>query len=39
VLSVGPIPLLIWIATFVAYFGFIEIRVLCSHCPHYAEKG
>jgi len=19
------------------YFGLIEIRVMCSHCPHYAE--
>ena len=19
------------------YFGFLEIRVMCSHCPHYAE--
>ena len=39
VLSVGLIPLLIWVAVFVAFFGFIEIRVLCSHCPHYTEKG
>jgi hypothetical protein len=23
----------------VGYFGFIEIRVMCSHCPHYAEPG
>jgi hypothetical protein len=21
------------------FFGFIEIRVMCSHCPHYAEEG
>ena len=23
----------------VAFFAFIEIRVMCSHCPHYAEPG
>jgi hypothetical protein len=28
-----------WIAFILSYFGFIEIRVLCSHCPHYAEEG
>ena len=31
----------IWITgiavLFVAYFGFFEIRAMCSHCPHYAE--
>lgn len=21
------------------FFGFFEIRILCSHCPFYAEKG
>ena len=26
-----------WIGLAVSYFGFIEIRVMCSHCPHYAE--
>jgi hypothetical protein len=26
-----------WIIFLVAFFGFIEIRVMCSHCPHYAE--
>jgi hypothetical protein len=20
-------------------FGLLEIRVMCSHCPHYAEAG
>ncbi len=24
---------------FLLYFGLIEIRVMCSHCPHYAESG
>jgi hypothetical protein len=28
-----------WIGLIVGYFGFIEIRVMCSHCPHYAEPG
>ncbi len=26
-----------WLIFVVAFFGFIEIRVMCSHCPHYAE--
>lgn len=30
--------LLPWLAIVIAFFGFIEIRVLCSHCPHYAES-
>lgn len=28
-----------WAALFVAYFGFIEINVMCAHCPHYAEPS
>lgn len=28
---------LFWLAFIFLFFGFIEIRVLCSHCPHYAE--
>jgi len=31
--------LVIYIISLPAYFGFIEIRVMCSHCPHYAEPG
>lgn len=27
-----------WLLFVIAFFGFIEIRVMCSHCPHYAEK-
>lgn len=27
----------IWIIFTFSYFGLIEIRVMCSHCPHYAE--
>ena len=26
-----------WIMIIIVFFGFIEIRVMCSHCPHYAE--
>ncbi len=26
-----------WIVIIITFFGFIEIRVMCSHCPHYAE--
>ena len=26
-----------WIVFIMAFFGLIEIRVMCSHCPHYAE--
>jgi hypothetical protein len=29
--------LLPWLGLAISYFGFIEIRVMCSHCPHYAE--
>jgi len=31
--------LLPWIGMIVGFFGFLEIRVMCSHCPHYAEPG
>jgi hypothetical protein len=26
-----------WIGIILGYFGLVEIRVMCSHCPHYAE--
>ena len=26
-----------WLVFIPSFFGFIEIRVMCSHCPHYAE--
>ncbi len=29
----------LWIAWILAYFGLVEIRTMCSHCPHYAEPG
>jgi hypothetical protein len=28
-----------WLILIIGYFGFVEIRVMCSHCPHYAEEG
>lgn len=28
-----------WLALILGYFGLVEIRVMCSHCPHYAEPG
>jgi hypothetical protein len=31
--------LLPWLGLVLGYFGFLEIRVMCSHCPHYAEPG
>ena len=27
-----------WLIIIIGYFGFVEIRVMCSHCPHYAES-
>jgi len=37
--AVGVTPLLVWVALIIGYFGFVEIKVMCSHCPHYAEGG
>jgi len=31
--------LILWLSLIIGYFGFVEIRVMCSHCPHYAEEG
>lgn len=39
IVAVGAVYLIPWIAFCLAYFGLIEIRVMCSHCPHYAEPG
>jgi len=33
----NPFLLFPWIVFILSYFGFVEIRVMCSHCPHYAE--
>jgi len=29
----------VYLAIVAGFFGFLEIRVMCSHCPHYAEEG
>ena len=29
--------LVLWVAMIIGFFGFLEIQVMCSHCPHYAE--
>lgn len=39
VLAFGALPLAVWVTVIVGFFGFLEIRVMCSHCPHYAEDG
>jgi hypothetical protein len=31
--------LLGWVAFWLVFFEFWEIRILCSHCPYYAERG
>ena len=28
-----------WLLLAIVFFGFWEIRILCSHCPYYAEKS
>lgn len=34
------IPVFIgWLLFIFLFFGLIEIRVMCSHCPHYAEPS
>ncbi|MFX0065417.1 MAG: hypothetical protein ACFFC7_24870 [Candidatus Hermodarchaeota archaeon] len=38
-LNVSWLPLLVYIIFWVFFFVFFEIRVLCSHCPYYAEEG
>ena len=39
IFQVGAWWLVPWLVIFLGYFGFVEIRVMCSHCPHYAESG
>ena len=36
---VSWLPLIIYVAFWIFFFGFFEIRVLCSHCPYYTEEG
>ncbi len=28
-----------WLISIIGFFGVAEVRVMCSHCPHYAEEG
>jgi len=37
VVKFNPFLLIPWILFILTFFGLIEIRVMCSHCPHYAE--
>lgn len=37
--AAGAVWLAVWIGLAVAFFMFIEIRVMCSHCPHYGQPG
>lgn len=39
VLASGVWALAIWITVIIGFFWFLEIRVMCSHCPYYAEEG
>jgi hypothetical protein len=39
IVHLGWMWLLPWAAIVLGYFGLLEIRVMCSHCPHYAEPG
>lgn len=38
-ISYNALSIIPWVVMIIGYFGFIEIRVMCSHCPHYAEPG
>ena len=38
-LFVSWLPLIIYAGFWIFFFGFFEIRVLCSHCPYYSEEG
>jgi hypothetical protein len=35
----NPWLLIPWVLFTLTYFGLVEIRVMCSHCPHYGEPG
>lgn len=35
----SPSFLIPWFVIILGFFGLVEIRVLCTHCPHYAEPG
>jgi hypothetical protein len=38
-LTAGWVWLLVWLLIGVGFFGFLEIRVLCAHCPRYDDDG
>jgi len=38
ILALGTWPLTVWTAIIIGFFGFLEIRVMCSHCPHHTEN-
>ncbi len=38
IVNVNAWLLIPWGIFVFSFFGFIEIRVMCSHCPHYAES-
>lgn len=35
----GIAEFILWLVLIALFFGVIEIRVLCSHCPHYGKPG
>ena len=37
--TISWIPAILYIGFWIFFFGFFEIKVLCSHCPYYAEEG
>jgi hypothetical protein len=39
IFRINPWWLAPWALIIFSYFGLVEIRVMCSHCPHYAEPG
>jgi len=39
IVNIGAWWLIPWLIIIIGYFGFVEIRVMCSHCPHYAGDG
>src|SRR5210317_1216007 len=34
-----PAWLLVWLGLAVWFFALLEVRVMCTHCPHYAEPS
>lgn len=38
VIGRSPAAVWTWLAMIVVFFGIVETRILCSHCPHYAAS-